>query len=1188
MLIFLVSITNKISAQFIPMQKYQYKAIAADTLYDMTGCGEPEVHPLSYRRVVTYFDSCAGIPYWHNPSTSEWVTISDIPGSDTAYLYPGFGLILADGEYYAPNGDNKTMIVDSAALKAYFDNFYGATTIFNDSSQTIFTVDDIVNSPPGGAVNGNKYLVGTSPTGDFSDYANHIAELVGGVYSYTAPVEGDWVVVDNADNATSYRFNGTAWIQQTIYVGWFGDRRVGRNAWIGKYDKQPVFFRSWNKIFMQGDTTRHVYFPKWSGLENEPIFFKPGAGGKLDTGHFRLPVYDSPAMPDSIAYIENGQIKYGAAGGSTARFGYPTEDVTAFEARNFGLRDNYFVFTGGTSFPNDIFTLGQDNIILNAYNGGNNYGGARLTLTNQADDDIGFNLESWENGGGGEVNISGNPLTGDIKYNAATHTFDGNTIFEENGTPGAGKVATATDTDGNWTWQAPSGGGSFVQADTIIYLSRSAGVVSDADIYANTSSGATDNTTAIQNILDLAPAKSIKVIWDVSVSFEQLKIHGNTFIDVLPGRGAILENGSNKPMFINSDTAFYRDIIDSNITIQGGFWNGNYTQQSVVGTSSNGPVDAFCFFGVKNLTMRNFTIYNQKVYGVHGIRIINGLVENGIISSTTAVFYTDGVHFDGNSTNCIGRNLKIRGGDDAIANNADDVYLSVLAGGGALLGYYPAAAAGPINNIRWENIFLDSCRYGYRALSGASRIDNIVIKNLTGATQGYSVVIDNFQQFPDSITNKGAGSVGTITIESNQVSIYATASMSNTSLINVNCNVEQLILKDIKRNYFFQNSVPTVLFGSAAGVRSFVLDGYVAMDSSAYTTSHIVNSGSILNALISGVNIRRPTYSASKLVANSATIKNMAINNVVLDSLAYVYDNTGSVVTKVAAANIIYNTRTSIAAFSSTTAADTLILSNFKGGATIVNGAIAYYTGDAFSQWSGNGTNMWTANSTAKIGIGTSSPTYDVHVLKNAAFVSMLAQTSSSSGEAAMWAMSNAGYGALEVYGSSGATPSAVTLSSSSGMTGGFNIFTGGNAPLRFQTNGTSNNRMIILGSGEIGIGTTSPVSSLEVQGSLGLGYRNISSARTLDATDYLIDCTSGTFTVTLPAAAGAARRQYVITNRGSGTITIATTSSQQFVNINGTPTSLTLDPVGAGAITSYSVYSAGAAWIVTGKVKNE
>lgn len=46
-------------------------------------------------------------------------------------------------------------------------------------------------------------------------------------------------------------------------------------------------------------------------------------------------------------------------------------------------------------------------------------------------------------------------------------------------------------------------------------------------------------------------------------------------------------------------------------------------------------------------------------------------------------------------------------------------------------------------------------------------------------------------------------------------------------------------------------------------------------------------------------------------------------------------------------------------------------------------------------------------------------------------------------------------------------------------------------------------------------------------------------------STDYTIDCTSGTFTVTLPTAVSITGREYIIKNSGAGVITVATTSSQ-------------------------------------------
>lgn len=88
-----------------------------------------------------------------------------------------------------------------------------------------------------------------------------------------------------------------------------------------------------------------------------------------------------------------------------------------------------------------------------------------------------------------------------------------------------------------------------------------------------------------------------------------------------------------------------------------------------------------------------------------------------------------------------------------------------------------------------------------------------------------------------------------------------------------------------------------------------------------------------------------------------------------------------------------------------------------------------------------------------------------------------------------------------------------------------------------------------------------------------GYSYRGITALRTLDGSDELVDCTSGTFTVTLPTAVGFTR-EYVVKNSGTGIITLATTSSQ------------TIDGAASGVLTlvQYDVLhlrSNGSNWII-------
>lgn len=97
----------------------------------------------------------------------------------------------------------------------------------------------------------------------------------------------------------------------------------------------------------------------------------------------------------------------------------------------------------------------------------------------------------------------------------------------------------------------------------------------------------------------------------------------------------------------------------------------------------------------------------------------------------------------------------------------------------------------------------------------------------------------------------------------------------------------------------------------------------------------------------------------------------------------------------------------------------------------------------------------------------------------------------------------------------------------------------------------------------------TNTHSTLQTSGSFATGYVAKTANYTATATDETIECTSGTFQVTLPTAVGITGRQYTIVNSGAGTITIGTTSSQTFVNFTATPTTLTMATLGTRVVKS-------------------
>jgi hypothetical protein len=94
----------------------------------------------------------------------------------------------------------------------------------------------------------------------------------------------------------------------------------------------------------------------------------------------------------------------------------------------------------------------------------------------------------------------------------------------------------------------------------------------------------------------------------------------------------------------------------------------------------------------------------------------------------------------------------------------------------------------------------------------------------------------------------------------------------------------------------------------------------------------------------------------------------------------------------------------------------------------------------------------------------------------------------------------------------------------------------------------TATERMRVTTSGRVLMGTTLPtdntVDELQVNGSIsGIGFKQAyvtkTGAYTATNDDYVIDCTSGTFTVTLPPSSGRTGRILIIKNSGAGTITV-------------------------------------------------
>lgn len=398
-----------------------------------------------------------------------------------------------------------------------------------------------------------------------------------------------------------------------------------------------------------------------------------------------------------------------------------------------------------------------------------------------------------------------------------------------------------------------------------------------------------------------------------------LTIKSNTNFVADPHTVFFLNDSTNRSMLRNANAVYVgsASLLDSNINISGGRWRGNGFKQALYSTAPNPAL--MCgieLHNIKNSNIRDLEIDSSRSYAIYISSSDNVHVERVKVDNGNTVFNRnlDGVHFNGPANNTWVTDCNLRGTDDQVALNANDVAYG-----------FKVNAGGDITNTFIDNTTLNVTSKFVRLLAAANNVYNTSITNTNGITTGNFIEMGNF----------GLGSGGTIdrvsvsgshvdvqqTINNNYPVIWAEAATYGTV---------DFIDNTISGTHF-TNPTVAVENGIIAKALRFNILNDIATDTLSYSR-FAIKSGASTNTiggiLIDGYKVTgslkrgaEKTFDFNKLATN-----HLSITNSFVDSTNYAINITASTIKKATLGNNINNYSTSGVSISSSTTIDSLYL----------------------------------------------------------------------------------------------------------------------------------------------------------------------------------------------------------------------------------------------------------------------
>lgn len=419
----------------------------------------------------------------------------------------------------------------------------------------------------------------------------------------------------------------------------------------------------------------------------------------------------------------------------------------------------------------------------------------------------------------------------------------------------------------------------------VVFASRTC--VLDSNVITG---GGTDDTLAIQAILDTAQTEPLCLVMDGAALVGAINVYGNTTIVCINDScGFYLANATNRALLRNANPTV-STIVDKNITLQGGTYNGNRAHQTGIGLFSTQEADGTLigdlqFYGVENLTVTNVRAIQSKTIGIHVGNITKGYFSGNYIESSGV--QTGGIQVEGICSEIIINDTTTKSlSDDSVALSSDGAsWINT-----PFVGLGPYVAAGPITKWQVGQITCDGSWSAFRIFNGENRIDGGTVGPVAGTITG--------KIFTNEPENVSPGNVGIITIRDVNISFTSPPPFTAAELIMINQRMDGFIL----RNCIVNSPTDTrslMLVTSTADIGLIELDDCGIIDTLAdaagsfpvkiegYVRRMVINSPKWMRA-----NTLAISEAFLKWSATTGSIGKLSINGAVLNRVAYLAEQT--------------------------------------------------------------------------------------------------------------------------------------------------------------------------------------------------------------------------------------------------------------------------------------------------------